>query len=58
MWNVASVMLWQDLSVECGICYAYRLAGCVPELTCDDPRCRQTFHRDCLYEVSPHVTQS
>ena len=21
MWNVASVMLWQDLSVECGICY-------------------------------------
>ena len=20
MWNVASVMLWQDLSVECGIC--------------------------------------
>ncbi|KAI0220189.1 E3 ubiquitin-protein ligase FANCL [Lamellibrachia satsuma] len=40
----------EDLSVECGICYAYRLAGCVPELTCDDPRCRQTFHRDCLYE--------
>ena len=21
VWNVASVMLWQDLSVECGICY-------------------------------------
>lgn len=40
----------EDLSVECGICYAYRLAGCVPELTCDDPRCRQTFHCDCLYE--------
>ena len=42
----------QDFSLECGICYAYRLDNAIPESACDDPRCGQPFHTSCLYEVS------
>ncbi|XP_048392474.1 E3 ubiquitin-protein ligase FANCL isoform X1 [Stegostoma tigrinum] len=39
-----------SFSVECGICYAYRLASSIPDQVCDDPRCGQPFHQECLYE--------
>ncbi|KAK2160238.1 hypothetical protein LSH36_137g01032 [Paralvinella palmiformis] len=41
----------QDFSVECGICYSYRLGDEIPDQACDDPRCGQPFHHSCLYEV-------
>ncbi|XP_063247487.1 E3 ubiquitin-protein ligase FANCL isoform X2 [Prinia subflava] len=39
-----------DFARDCGICYAYRLDGSVPDRVCDDPRCGQPFHQACLYE--------
>uniref|UniRef100_A0A670I695 E3 ubiquitin-protein ligase FANCL n=1 Tax=Podarcis muralis TaxID=64176 RepID=A0A670I695_PODMU len=39
-----------DFSMDCGICYAYRLDGTIPDQVCDDPRCGQPFHQACLYE--------
>ena len=41
----------QDFSTECGICYAYRFNDEVPDQTCDDSHCVQTFHSSCLVEV-------
>lgn len=40
----------EDFSVECGICYAYRLEEEIPDKACDDTRCGQPFHQTCLYE--------
>ncbi|XP_006008184.1 E3 ubiquitin-protein ligase FANCL isoform X2 [Latimeria chalumnae] len=39
-----------NFSIECGICYAYRLDSAIPDQVCDDPRCGQPFHQACLYE--------
>uniref|UniRef100_A0A8D0C0R3 FA complementation group L n=1 Tax=Salvator merianae TaxID=96440 RepID=A0A8D0C0R3_SALMN len=39
-----------DFSMDCGICYAYRLDGAIPDQVCDDARCGQPFHQACLYE--------
>uniref|UniRef100_A0A7N8Y3F2 E3 ubiquitin-protein ligase FANCL n=1 Tax=Mastacembelus armatus TaxID=205130 RepID=A0A7N8Y3F2_9TELE len=39
-----------DFSVECGICYSYRLEAAIPDQVCNDPRCGQPFHQACLYE--------
>lgn len=36
--------------VECGICYAYRLEGAVPDVACDRPACAKPYHRACLVE--------
>ncbi|XP_018595648.1 E3 ubiquitin-protein ligase FANCL isoform X3 [Scleropages formosus] len=35
---------------ECGICYSYRLESAIPDQVCNDPRCGQPFHQECLYE--------
>lgn len=40
----------EDFSMECGICYAYRLNDLIPDRACDDSRCGQPFHSLCLYE--------
>ncbi|XP_006817054.1 E3 ubiquitin-protein ligase FANCL-like [Saccoglossus kowalevskii] len=40
----------QDFSMECGICYSYRLETTIPDKVCEDPRCGQPFHQTCLYE--------
>ncbi|XP_068731305.1 E3 ubiquitin-protein ligase FANCL-like isoform X2 [Montipora capricornis] len=40
----------EDFSMECGICYAYRLNDLIPDKVCDDSRCGQSFHSLCLYE--------
>uniref|UniRef100_A0A8P4GKT0 E3 ubiquitin-protein ligase FANCL n=1 Tax=Dicentrarchus labrax TaxID=13489 RepID=A0A8P4GKT0_DICLA len=39
-----------SFSVECGICYSYRLEAAIPDQVCNDPRCGQPFHQACLYE--------
>ncbi|XP_063157303.1 E3 ubiquitin-protein ligase FANCL isoform X2 [Candoia aspera] len=39
-----------DFSMDCGICYAYRLDGATPDQVCDDSHCGQPFHQVCLYE--------
>ncbi|KAJ7341297.1 hypothetical protein JRQ81_005229 [Phrynocephalus forsythii] len=39
-----------DFSMDCGICYAYRLDGTIPDQVCNDSRCGQSFHQACLYE--------
>ena len=36
-------------SVECGICYVYKLGNSVPTELCDG-KCGQPFHAECLYE--------
>ncbi|XP_033734498.1 E3 ubiquitin-protein ligase FANCL-like [Pecten maximus] len=40
----------EEFSVECGICYAYRLDTELPNQACSDARCGQPFHQTCLYE--------
>ena len=41
----------EDFNVTCCICYSDRLNGQVPSRTCDNPKCGQSFHIYCLYEV-------
>ncbi|GAA6221181.1 E3 ubiquitin-protein ligase FANCL [Lates japonicus] len=38
------------LSVECGICYSYRLEAAIPDQVCNNPHCGQPFHQACLHE--------
>eukprot|EP00123_Amoebidium_parasiticum_P000065 comp101620_c0_seq1/m.48742 comp101620_c0_seq1/g.48742 ORF comp101620_c0_seq1/g.48742 comp101620_c0_seq1/m.48742 type:complete len:375 (-) comp101620_c0_seq1:48-1172(-) len=40
----------EEYGNECGICYSYKLGDSVPEKVCDDERCRQPFHVQCLVE--------
>ncbi|KAM9847385.1 E3 ubiquitin-protein ligase FANCL [Aulostomus maculatus] len=50
-----------SFSVECGICYSYRLEAAIPDQVCNEPRCGQPFHQACLYEwlrVLPASRQS
>uniref|UniRef100_A0A7N4Q180 FA complementation group L n=1 Tax=Sarcophilus harrisii TaxID=9305 RepID=A0A7N4Q180_SARHA len=39
-----------DFTMDCGICYAYRLDGAIPDQVCDNFQCGQPFHQTCLYE--------
>ncbi|XP_073528506.1 E3 ubiquitin-protein ligase FANCL isoform X2 [Phyllobates terribilis] len=39
-----------DFTMDCGICYAYRLDSAIPDQVCNDPHCAQPFHQACLYE--------
>ena len=53
-WNTVDTrMCLQEFSVECGICYAYRLSvgGALPEIVCDNSHCGQPFHYPCLLGV-------
>jgi E3 ubiquitin-protein ligase FANCL len=48
-----------EFTVECGICYAYRLDGVIPANACDG--CSQVFHHGCLLEwlqALPNCQQS
>ncbi|EKX39334.1 hypothetical protein GUITHDRAFT_143539 [Guillardia theta CCMP2712] len=44
----------EELSVECAICYTYRLDGEIPDIVCDNSKCNppgaRPFHAACLYE--------
>lgn len=49
----------EDLSVECGICYAYRTeAGALPDRNCENASCGRPFHRWCLTEWLRSVTST
>jgi E3 ubiquitin-protein ligase FANCL len=39
-----------DMSEKCSICYAYRLNNQVPDKVCDNTKCCQPFHSQCLAE--------
>ncbi|XP_001510934.1 E3 ubiquitin-protein ligase FANCL [Ornithorhynchus anatinus] len=39
-----------EFTMDCGICYAYRLDGAIPDQVCDNGKCGQPFHQACLYE--------
>ncbi|KAF9310279.1 hypothetical protein BG003_008738 [Podila horticola] len=40
------------MHIECGICYAFRYEGQVPDQICGHDKCQRPYHRLCLYEVS------
>lgn len=40
----------EEFSMECGICYSYKLETELPNEVCNDSRCSQAFHHTCLYE--------
>lgn len=40
----------EDMTLECGICYAYRLEDAVPDVLCDLAECSKPYHRACLVE--------
>lgn len=45
-----AVLEKSDISMDCGICYAYQLDGAIPDQVCDNSQCGQPFHQICLYE--------
>ncbi|XP_043845769.1 E3 ubiquitin-protein ligase FANCL isoform X1 [Dromiciops gliroides] len=47
---VRAVLEKSDFTMDCGICYAYRLEGAIPDQVCDNAQCGQPFHQTCLYE--------
>ena len=51
LYHAISIDVFQDISVACGICFAYRLDAQIPDQVCEDSRCAQPFHQTCLYEV-------
>lgn len=36
---------------ECCICFSLRLEDLLPEIICQNPSCKQYFHKECLYQV-------
>lgn len=40
------------MHIECGICYAFRYEGQVPDQICGHAKCQRPYHRLCLYEVT------
>ena len=41
----------EQVQTECGICYSVLLNEAAPDKVCDNEKCRQPFHFDCLIEV-------
>ncbi|KAG9288637.1 hypothetical protein G9A89_006738 [Geosiphon pyriformis] len=39
-----------DFEIECAICYAYRLEDSIPDQSCNNAKCGQSFHQTCLHE--------
>ncbi|KAF9293913.1 hypothetical protein BGZ74_011510 [Mortierella antarctica] len=39
------------MHIECGICYAFRYEGQVPDQICGHDKCQRPYHRLCLYET-------
>lgn len=46
----AALTQQDDMAMECGICYSYRLEDRVPEVACDRAECGRPYHRVCLVE--------
>jgi len=40
----------EGMEGECGICYAYRHEGRVPDVACDRLECAKAYHRTCLVD--------
>lgn len=40
----------EEFSMDCGICYSYKLDTELPSEVCNDSRCQQAFHHSCLFE--------
>lgn len=40
----------EEWSLECAICYAYRLEEATPDRVCENEKCGRSFHSSCLYE--------
>uniref|UniRef100_A0A7S2ZL15 RING-type domain-containing protein n=1 Tax=Rhodosorus marinus TaxID=101924 RepID=A0A7S2ZL15_9RHOD len=48
-----------QFSLECGICYAFRLQDHgIPDIACDYEPCSRPFHRSCLFEWLRSVPDS
>jgi E3 ubiquitin-protein ligase FANCL len=39
-----------EVALECGICYIFRLENTIPDRACENAKCGKTFHRTCLFE--------
>ncbi|XP_002125948.2 E3 ubiquitin-protein ligase FANCL [Ciona intestinalis] len=39
-----------ETNLQCGICYGYRLGTQTPTQVCNDDRCNQIYHHDCLVQ--------
>jgi E3 ubiquitin-protein ligase FANCL len=40
----------EEFSMECGICYTYRVGDTIPEVCCENTKCGKPFHRICLFD--------
>lgn len=40
----------EDMALECGICYTYRIEDRVPDVACDLEKCAKAYHKECLIE--------
>ena len=40
----------ETFEVDCGICYVYQLGDSIPTEICDNSKCSQPFHKECLTE--------
>jgi len=48
-----------EFSLECGICYTFRLEDHgIPDIACDNEPCSRPFHRSCLFEWLRSVPDS
>ena len=52
MAEVSAASQTGEWSMECGICYSYKLGDTeqLPGVSCEDEKCCQTFHQACLHE--------
>ncbi|RHZ59955.1 hypothetical protein Glove_360g162 [Diversispora epigaea] len=41
--------LSSDINFDCGICYSYHFESTIPDQSCNNNKCGQSFHRVCLY---------
>ncbi|XP_067119977.1 E3 ubiquitin-protein ligase FANCL isoform X2 [Centruroides vittatus] len=40
----------EELHLDCGICYSYQLNNTLPDILCENSKCLQPYHLNCLYE--------
>ncbi|GAB6021123.1 hypothetical protein CHUAL_003757 [Chamberlinius hualienensis] len=40
----------EDVQIDCGICYVFKLGDKIPDRRCEDLKCKREYHSECLYE--------